>query len=147
MNMSVGYTFNQYDEAEKKLYRYRDGGTFYTTLNYNYTPSSVLSFEGNARFSSFADPQGRSRSNLSTNLGVQHKFMDRRLIVSLNLIDPFTPQRFLTYTYGANFNIESFSSTNTRNIRLSVAYQLNRMVQKSGLNDKQKKEILDKLKK
>lgn len=147
MNMSVGYTFNQYDEAEKKLYRYRDGGTFYTTLNYNYTPSSVLTFEGNARFSSFADPQGRSRSNLSTNLGVQHKFMDRRLIVSLNLIDPFTPQRFLTYTYGANFNIESFSSTNTRNIRLSIAYQLNRMVQKSSLNDKQKKAILDKIKK
>jgi hypothetical protein len=147
MNMSVGYTFNQYDEAEKKLYRYRDGGTFYTTLNYNYTPSSVLTFEGNARFSSFADPQGRSRSNLSTNLGVQHKFMDRRLIVSLNLIDPFTPQRFLTYTYGANFNIESFSSTNTRNIRLSIAYQLNRMVQKSSLNDKQKKAIVDKIKK
>ncbi len=147
MNMSVGYTFNQYDEAEKKLYRYRDGGTFYTTLNYNYSPSSVLTFEGNARFSSFADPQGRSRSNLSTNLGVQHKFMDRRLIVSLNLIDPFTPQRFLTYTYGANFNVESFSSTNTRNIRLSIAYQLNRMVQKSSLNDKQKKAILDKIKK
>jgi hypothetical protein len=73
--------------------------------------------------------------------------MDRRLIVSLNLIDPFTPQRFLTYTYGANFNIESFSSTNTRNIRLSIAYQLNRMVQKSSLNDKQKKAIVDKIKK
>ncbi len=147
VNGSMGYTYNQYSETEKALYKYRDGGTFYTSFNYNYTPSNVLTFEGSARFSSFADPQGRSRSNLNMNFGVLHRFFDRRLIVSLNVIDPFTIQQYTTYTYGSNFNIESFSSTNSRNFRVTVSYQLNRVVQKKVVSEQQKKAIVDKLKK
>ena len=63
------------------------------------------------------------------------------------MVDPFTVQQYTTYTYGSNFNIESFSSTNSRNFRFTVAYQLNKIVQKKVLSDKQKKIILDKLKK
>jgi len=146
VNGSLGYTFNRYSDVEKALYKYRDGGTFYTSFNYTYTPTNVLTFEGSTRFSSFADPQGRSRSNLNTNLGVQRRFFDRRLIISFNIIDPFTTQQYTTYTYGSNFNIESFSSTNTRNFRLTVSYQLNRVVQKKAVSDKQKQAILDKIK-
>jgi hypothetical protein len=130
MNGSAGYTFNQYGAAEKLLYKYRDGATFYTSLNYNFTPSNLLSFEGTARYNNFADPQGRSRSNLTVNLGVQRKFLDRRLIVSINIIDPTTQQQFQTFAYGANFNLESFSSSNTRNYRIAVSYQLNKVVTK-----------------
>jgi hypothetical protein len=130
MNGSAGYTFNQYGAAEKLLYKYRDGATFYTSLNYNFTPSNLLSFEGTARYNNFADPQGRSRSNLTVNLGIQRKFLDRRLIVSINIIDPTTQQQFQTFAYGANFNLESFSSSNTRNYRIAVSYQLNKVVTK-----------------
>ena len=130
MNGSAGYTFNQYGAAEKLIYKYRDGATFYTSLNYNFTPSNLLTFEGTARYNNFADPQGRSRSNLTVNLGVQRKFLDRRLIVSINIIDPTTQQQLQTFVYGANFNLESFSSSNTRNYRLAVSYQLNKVVTK-----------------
>jgi hypothetical protein len=130
MNGSAGYTFNQYGAAEKLLYKYRDGATFYTSLNYNFTPSNLLTFEGTARYNNFADPQGRSRSNLTVNLGVQRKFLDRRLIVSINIIDPTTQQQLQTFVYGANFNLESFSSSNTRNYRVAVSYQLNKVVTK-----------------
>lgn len=146
INSSVGYTYNQYDEAEKKLYRYRDGGTFYTTLNYNYTPSNVLTFEGNARYSRFADPQGVGRSNLNMNIGVQRKFFDRRLIVSFNMIDPIVTQQFRNFTFGSNFTLESFNNSNTRNFRLSVSWQLNKMVQKPVLTEKQKQAALKKVK-
>ncbi len=145
VNGSAGYTFNQYSETEKKLYRYRDGNTFYTSFNYTYTPTNVLSFEGSTRFSSFADPQGRSRSNLNTNIGVQRRFFDRRLILSLNVIDPFTTQQYTTYTYGNNFNMESFSSTNSRNFRVTISYQLNRVVQKKPVTDKEKEAILERV--
>lgn len=147
VNGSAGYTYNQYSPTEKKLYKYRDGSTFYSSFNFTYTPTNVLSFEGSTRYSSFADPQGRSRSNLNMNIGVLRRFFDRRLIVSINVIDPFTVQQYTTNTYGSNFNMESFSSTNSRNFRLTVSYQLNKLVQKNVLSDKQKKEILDKLKK
>ncbi len=146
MNASAGYTYNMYSEKEKQLYLYQDGGTFYSSLNYTYTPTNVWNIEGSTRFNSFADPQGRSRSNLSLNLGVQRKFFDRRLIVGLNVIDPFTPQQYITVTTGKQFNIESVNATTTRNYRLSISYQLNKLVQKSTLSDKQKKEILDKIK-
>ena len=147
MNASVGYTFNQYAEAEKKLYLYQNGGSFYTTIQYNFTPSNVFTMDGSARFSSFADPQGKSRSNLTMNLGFQYKLFDRRLIIGLNIADPIRSQAYYSNTYGANFNIESYSSSNTRNFRLTVAYQLNKLVQKNLLSDKQKQAVLDKLKK
>lgn len=146
VNTSMGYTMNKYSETEKKLYRYRDGNSFYSSLNYTFTPSNVLTFEGNIRFSNFANPQGRSRSNVNMNLGVQHRFFDRRLILSFNAIDPFTPQRFTNYTYGTNFNLESFNSSNTRNFRIAVSYQLNKVVQKSKLSEKDKKAALQKIK-
>ena len=147
VNLSAGYSYNEYGEAEKILYKYRNGGTFYTSVNYNYTPSSTLTFEGNARYSSFADPQGRSRSNLTMTLGVQKKFFNKRLQVSLNAVDPFRVQQFTTFTFGNNFNLESFNSTQTRNFRIALSYQLNKIVQKSKMSDKQKQQALDKIKK
>ena len=81
------------------------------------------------------------------NLGFQYKFFDRRLIIGLNIADPIRSQAYYSNTYGSNFNIESYSSSNTRNFRITVAYQLNKLVQKNILTDKQKQVILDKIKK
>ena len=146
INASSGYTYNQYGEREKQLYKYRDGGTFYTSFNYNFTPTSVLTFEGNARYSSFADPQGRSRSNLAMNIGVQRKFFNKRLNVSLNIIDPFRAQQFVNFTYGKHFLMESHNQTRTRNFRLAISYQLNKVVQKKAVSEKQKQDAIKKAK-
>ncbi|BAV07590.1 TonB-dependent receptor [Filimonas lacunae] len=145
INASVGYNYNVYDEAGKQLYNYRDGGSFISSFNYSYTPTSVLRFEGNARYNSYADPQGRSKSNISLNLGVQQKFFEKRLIVQLNVIDPFSTQKNTTYTYGSNFYQESYRSTVSRNFRVSFTYQLNRMVQKK-ISDKEMKAAIDRIK-
>jgi ferric enterobactin receptor len=127
LNLSAGYSYNEYGEAEIRLFRYRNGGTFYTTINYNYVFSPSTSIDGNARYSALADPQGNSRSNFSTNIGLQQKLFNKRLTLTLNIIDPFTPQELRNFTYGSNFNVETFNSTNTRNFRLSLAYQLNKV--------------------
>ncbi len=145
INSSVGYSYNEYGEELKRLYKYRNGGTFYTSFNYNFTPTPVLIFEGNARYNSFADPQGRSRSNVTMNFGVQRKFFNRRLSVSLNIIDPFSAQEFTTFTYGKNFTLESHSQARTRNFRISVSYQLNKVVQKK-VSEKQKQDAINKAK-
>jgi hypothetical protein len=146
INASTGYSFNEYGEAEKLLYKYRNGGTFYTSFNYNFMPTPLLTFEGNARYSSYADPQGRSKSNISMNLGVQHKFFNKRLNVSLNVIDPFSPQQYTSFTYGRNYFLESHSQARTKNIRIAVSYQLNKVVQKKMVSDKQKKAAIEKAK-
>jgi ferric enterobactin receptor len=126
LNASTGYTHNQYGEQQKKLYRYRDGGSFYTSLNYNVLFTNVFTMDGNFRFSSFADPQGRSRSNLTMNFGVQHKFINRRLVLGFNVADPFRTSQLRTYTYGTNFALESFNSTRTKNYRFTISWQLNK---------------------
>jgi ferric enterobactin receptor len=146
INTSAGYSYNKYGEEQIKLYKYRNGGTFYTSINYSFTPTNLTTLDGNARYSSYADPQGRARSNLQMNVGIQHKFFNKRLIVSFNAIDPIKVQKFVTYTYGANFNLENYNSTQTRNFRITVSYQLNKMVQKKKISDKEKNNIINKIK-
>jgi len=145
VNISAGYNFNKYSGKEKLLYRYIDGGTFYTTFNYSYAPDNLTVIEANNRYTSFATPQGRSRSNINMSISVQRKFFNKRLIVGLSAIDPFGLQVYNGFTYGTNFNIESHSESNTQNFRLSVSYQLSKVMLKSNLNDKERKDALDKL--
>jgi hypothetical protein len=146
INSSAGYTYNEYNVKERTTFKYRNGGTFYTSVNYNFIPNNLTTLDGNARYSSFADPQGRARSNLTMNLGIQRKFLNKRLIGSFNIIDPLRVQKFTTYTYGTNFTLENFNSTNTRNFRISVSYQLNKPASKK-MSEKEKKMMLNKLKK
>lgn len=128
LNGSAGYTYHFYTQADRLKLGYINAGSFYTTLNYTLTFSPVFSMDGSLRFSSMADPQGRNRSNINSNMGVQYKFFDRRLIASFNAIDPFTPQQLTTFTSGPNFNLENFRSSKTRNFRLTIAWQLNKIV-------------------
>ena len=145
VNISAGYNFNKYSEKEKLLYRYINGGTFYTTFNYSYAPDNLTVIEANNRYTSYANPQGRSRSNINMSISVQRKFFNKRLNIGVSAIDPFGLQKYNGVTYGSNFNIESYSVSNTQNFRLSVSYQLSKVMLKSNLNDKQKKDTLDKL--
>ena len=58
------------------------------------------------------------------NLGIQKKFFNKKLIATINIIDPFVNQQRRIFTYATNFNLESYSITQTRNFRLSLAYNL-----------------------
>lgn len=130
MNLSTGYSFNKYNEFEKNLYKYRDGGSYNINLHYNFLPNPLLTIDGNIRYNNFADPQGKSRSNVSFNLGVQKKLLDKRLVVSFNIIDPFQAMQFTSFTYGRNFLLENFNASVTKNYKISISYQLNKIVQK-----------------
>ncbi len=128
VNLSTGYTYMYYRQSLRQQFGYRNGGSFYSTVNYNLTFSGVFSMDGSIRYSNWADPQGRSRSNVNTNFGVQHKFLQRRLILSFNVIDPFTPQENISRTVGQQFTLDAFRSSRTRNFRLSIAWQLNKIL-------------------
>ena len=145
ISVSGGYNFNKYSEREKQLYRYVNGGSFYSTLNYSYSPDNLTIIEANNRFTSFASPQGSSRSNINMSISAQRKFFKKHVIIAVSAIDPFGLQKYNGYTYGTNFTIESYSASNTQNFRLSVSYQISTTKVKSNLNDKDRKEALDKL--
>ena len=123
-NLSLGYTYNVYSMHDKEINNFHDGGSFYSTLNGSYQFNDLLNSNASFTFNRFSNPQGRVRSTLSMNIGAQQKLFKKRVTVALNIIDPFRQQRNLSYTYGTNFNLESYSSTNTRNFRIAVSYNL-----------------------
>jgi outer membrane receptor protein involved in Fe transport len=121
-NMSSSYTFNQYSLFDRTNNRYRNGGSFTSNMNASYTFRDLWTFTSSFNFNRFANPQGYARWNWSMNTGIQRKLFNKRVTTTLNLIDIFSPQRNRTFTYGPNFDLESHSSTNTRNVRLTIGY-------------------------
>jgi hypothetical protein len=130
VNWSASYTYNQYSDYDKTARKYRDGGSFTTTLNGNYTIKDIWNFTGNFTTSRFANPQGSVSWNLSTNVGVQKKFFNKKFIVTLNFIDPFRNQVTNSYTYGTNFEVHSSSTTQTKNYRVTLAYNFTKAAKK-----------------
>ncbi|HEY6502780.1 MAG TPA: outer membrane beta-barrel protein [Chitinophagaceae bacterium] len=129
-NVSASYTFNQYSSFDRTYNYYRNGGSFTSNINASYAPKDVWNFTGSFTFNRFANPQGYARWNWSMNAGIQRKFFARRLTVTANLIDIFSPQQIRTYTYGSNFNLESYNSTRTKNIRFTLGYNFTKVPKK-----------------
>lgn len=145
MNVSTGFTYQQYSETQKVLYKYRDGGSFYAGLNYSYAPDALTLLEANNRFTHWASPQGVSRSNITMSIGIQRKMFNKQLTVGLLAIDPFAIQRYHNFTYGTNFSIESYSESITRNFRVTLSWQVSKNSIKSKLSKQQQQEALQKI--
>jgi hypothetical protein len=130
INWSASYTYNQYSDYDKTVRKYRDGGSFTTTLNGNYSIKDIWNFTGNFTTNRFANPQGSVSWNLSTNVGIQKKFFNKKIIVTLNFIDPFRNQVTNSYTYGTNFEVKSSNTTQTKNYRATLAYNFTKTAKK-----------------
>ena len=130
VNASASFIYNKYSDFDKTVRKFRDGGSFTSNLNSTYTTSDVFNITGSFNLNRFANPQGYARWNTSVNLGVQRKFINKKLVITVNAIDPFANQQRRNFTYGPNFNLESFSSTRTRNFKISAAYNLTKTPKK-----------------
>jgi outer membrane receptor protein involved in Fe transport len=140
-NVSFGYTYNVYSHYDRTVRYFRNGGSFYSTLNGSYQFSDVMNANASFTFNRFANPQGTVRNTLSMNIGVQRKFFAKKFIVTINLIDPFRQQQNKNFTYGSNFNLESFNTTNTRNYRVALAYVFSKKTKKNPKMELLKKSL------
>lgn len=122
-----------YGEFDKTVRRFRDGGSFTFNLNYSFTPTDLWNITSSFNLNRFANPQGFARWTTSMNIGVQRKFFAKKLVITVNAIDPFVQQQTRSFTYAPNFNLESFNATQTRNYRLSVAYNFTKTAKKQVL--------------
>jgi len=132
LNWSASYTYNKYSDYDKTFRKYRDGGSFTTSLNGNYSIKDIWLFTANFTTNRFANPQGSVNWNLSMNAGIQKKFFKKKLVATINVIDPFRNQITNTYTYGTNFTAHSFNNTQTKNYRITVAYSFTRAAKKKN---------------
>lgn len=122
LNGSASYTYNKYSAFDIMVRKFRNGGSVTSNINSVFMPSDLWNITGGFNINRFGNPQGFARWNTSMNMGVQRKFLKKKLTATVNVIDPFVNQQRRIFTYGTNFNLESYNVTNTRNYRLSVAY-------------------------
>jgi len=125
MNVSASYSFNVYSLHDRTVNNYQNGGSIISNLNVTFAPNNIQNFVGSFTYNHFANPQGKVQSTLSMNIGVQRKWFSKRFITTINFIDPFRQQQYRTYTTGTNFNLESYSRTQSRNVRVTLAYVFN----------------------
>jgi hypothetical protein len=137
VNVSASYRYNTYSTFDKEVRKYRNGASFTSNFNGNYVWKQLYTATGSFTFNRFANPQGTVKSSLSMNVGLQAKMLNRKLTLTVNVIDPFTQQKNRRFTYGTNFNLENYSSTQTRNYRLTVGYNLSRTRKKVSASTKQ----------
>jgi hypothetical protein len=130
VNASASYIYSAYSEFDKTVRRFRNGGSFTSNLNYTYSPTDMWNITGSFNFNRFANPQGYAQWTTSMNLGLQRKLFNKKVVITLNAIDPFVQQHTRSFTWGPNFNLESYSSSQTRNYRLSIAINFNRAPKK-----------------
>jgi hypothetical protein len=132
VNLSLGYTYNVYSEHDRTVNRYNNGGSVFSTLNGSYVFNPLLNANISVTFNRFANPQGTVRSTQSMNIGVQQKLFKKKIVVAISMIDPFRQQQNKSFTYAGNFNLESYSTTRTKNFRIALSYIFNKNVSKSG---------------
>ena len=132
VNISLGYTYNIYSNFDKTTRNFRDGGSLYSTLNSSYQFNTLLGSNASFTFNRFANPQGSVRTALSMNVGAQQKLFNKKLAISVNVIDPFRQQQNKFFTYGTNFILESYNATQTRNIRIAASYIFSKSVKKKN---------------
>jgi hypothetical protein len=141
VNLSASYTYNTYSEFDKNVRKYRVGGSFTSNLNANYNIRDLFIATGNFTYNRFANPQGSVKSSLSMNIGLQAKMLKKKMTATLNIIDPFIQQEYRVFTYGSNFNLESFNAAQTRNFRLSLAYSFRKNQKKKTQSGKQASQL------
>jgi hypothetical protein len=141
VNLSATYNYITYSNFDKEVRKYRNGGSFTSNLNANYVWKELYTATGNFTYNRFANPQGTVKSSLSMNVGLQAKMLNKKMIVTLNVIDPFIQQQSRVFTYGSNFNLENYNSTRTKNYRLTLGYNFGRSQKKKTVpaKDLQKK--------
>jgi hypothetical protein len=124
VNLSMAYTYNEYLTFEGQTSKFRNGGSFTSNFNANYNFQDLYNITSSLTYNKFASPQGLTRSNLSMNLGLQAKLLEKKLTMTLNVIDPLRKQQNRAFTYGDSFTLETFNTTQTRNFRLTAAYNI-----------------------
>lgn len=140
VNMSASYTYNEYGVVTSGP-KFKNGGTFTSNLNCNYLFSTLYNITGNFTYNRFANPQGSVRSNLSMNMGFQARLLEKKLTLTLNVIDPFLQQKSRVITYGSNFSLENVNATRTRNFRVTASYSLSNAARQKKSAAQKKKQL------
>ena len=136
LNANSRYVYNVYSNYDQVVNGFRNNGGINTSVNFSFVHSPLFSMNGNFNYNRFANPQGTVRNNMRMTLGAQHKFFNKNLTVGFAMVDPFRQQQFRNYIQAPNYNLESYSVSNTRNFRITAGYTIKKTPQKKAPSKK-----------
>lgn len=136
LNANSRYVYNVYSKFDQTNNRFKNNGGLNSSLNFSFVQSALFSVNGNVNYNRFANPQGTVRNNVRTTLGAQHKFFKKKLTMGFVVVDPFRQQQFRNYIQAPNYNLETYSISNTRNYRLTASYNIQKKPTKKSTTKK-----------
>jgi hypothetical protein len=128
LNLGLNYIYSQYSAYDKTVNKYQDNGSFYSNFNVNYIPAKLWNLSLSCLYNRNGNPQGVTTATVNMNMGIQRKLFQKKIIVTLNISDPFTQQNNNSKLQGPNFNLNSYGTSQTRNYRLTLSYDWNRTI-------------------
>jgi outer membrane receptor protein involved in Fe transport len=132
INANSRYVYNVYSAFDQTNNRFKNNGGLNTSVNFSYFYNQLFSVNGNMNYHRFANPQGTVRNNVRTTVGTQHKFLKKNLTLGFVMVDPFRQQQFRNYIQAPNYNLETYSISNTRNFRITASYNFRKMAKKKA---------------
>lgn len=125
LNLNASWTLQRYSAYDIAVRKFRNGASFTSSVGYTWVASDWWNANGNVNLNRFANPQGFANWTAAIQLALQRKLLQKKLLVTTTVVDPFINQQRKSFTYGPNFTLESFTLTRTQNYRLTLAYLLN----------------------
>ncbi|MDR6785898.1 hypothetical protein ABIE26_004633 [Pedobacter africanus] len=84
-------------------------------------------FEANVNYANNVNAQGRAKGSVTSSLAARKVFFKNRLNARISVSDPFGRRNNSLFSEGVNFRLQSYSTSNTSNVTLSLSYRFTKI--------------------
>ncbi len=84
-------------------------------------------FESNLNYANDINAQGRTKGSITTGFAARKVLFNNRLNARINVSDPFGKRNNSSFNEGTNFRLNSYSTSNSSNVTLSLNYRFTRV--------------------
>lgn len=84
-------------------------------------------FEANVNYANNVNAQGRAKGSVTSSMAARKVFFKNRLNARISVSDPFGRRNNSLFSEGVNFRLQSYSTSNTSNVSLSLSYRFTKI--------------------
>lgn len=84
-------------------------------------------FEANVNYANNVNAQGRAKGSVTSSMAARKVFFKNRLNARISVSDPFGKRNNSLFSEGVNFRLQSYSTSNTSNVTLSLSYRFTKI--------------------
>lgn len=83
--------------------------------------------EANVNYANNLNAQGRAKGSVTSSMAARKVFFKNRLNARISVSDPFGKRNNTLFSEGSNFRLQSYSTSNTSNVTLSLNYRFTKI--------------------